>query len=477
MKFKLFFFLFLIFEIIIQIFAPIYANVFNIATKLKTQSSSNYQFIWDDFNGALGDLQGDDILTYGPSFGPFHNYEEITDKLHQASIAFPDIVDVFSIGKTYFGREIYCARVTNENYKEKKTEMLVVAQHHAREQITVENALYFLDTLLNGYEIDAPNTIELLKHKAIYIIPSLNIDGAKIIHKFPWQRKTARPIDADGDGIEDEYDGNAHVFEPSDINGDGYIDAFYRSETDYLWSYESFEGVDLDQDGLIGEDSIGGVDPNRNYDLGFGNPYSSTSEPNGEAYRGPYPFSENCTARLRDFIHEHDFRIAVSLHSGIQEIYCPINVTKNPKNDLDTDLYSEVASELTEITGFRHIYLDNRYNAGHWVNWMYWRGEEDTVLTFNIEVYGNFEGIMEEEIEPGLVRDRGVWDLFNPPANKVISNCELISEALIFLAEVPYFDESSSIIGFPIGLFVLIFAATTYLAIQYKKRLLNFNKM
>ncbi|MFX0141848.1 MAG: M14 family zinc carboxypeptidase [Candidatus Hodarchaeota archaeon] len=473
MKIKQFFFLIFLIEILIQTIAPIYLNILDNKLELRTQSTTNYQFIWDDYNGALGDLQGDDILTYGASFGPFHNYEEITEKLYQANLSFSEIINIFSIGKTYFGREIYCARVTDEQYQNKKTEMLVVAQHHAREQITVENALYFLDTLINGYQNSDPRILKVLKHKEIYIIPSLNIDGAKIIHKFPWQRKTARPIDADGDGIGDEYNGTDHVIEPSDVNGDGYIDAYFRSETGYLWSYDSFEGVDLDQDGLIGEDSIGGVDPNRNYDLGFGNPYSSTSDPNGEAYRGPHPFSENSTARLRDFIYENDFRIAVSLHSGIQEIYCPVNVSENPKNDLDTDLYSEVASELTEITGFKHIYLDNRYNAGHWVNWMYWKGEENIVLAFNIEVYGDPDGMVEEEIEPGLVKDRGVWDFFNPPANEVISNCELICEALIFLTDLPYFDEKSSIVGFPFRFFFLIFVAMTYLALLNKRRLLN----
>ncbi len=36
-------------------------------------SNDEYNFIWDELSGASGDIPGDDILFYGPSFGPFHN--------------------------------------------------------------------------------------------------------------------------------------------------------------------------------------------------------------------------------------------------------------------------------------------------------------------------------------------------------------------------------------------------------------------
>ena len=118
--------------------------------------SSEYHFIWEEFEGALGDLPGDDILSYGASFGPFHNYGEIFNKLSQSNESFPEIIDLFSIGKTFFGRDIYCVRITNESRQEKKTQMLVISQHHAREQITVENAFYFMDKLINGSIMSDP---------------------------------------------------------------------------------------------------------------------------------------------------------------------------------------------------------------------------------------------------------------------------------------------------------------------------------
>ena len=446
-----------------------------ILESLENQSPINYQFIWETYNGSLGDLPGDDILIYGESFGQFHNYEEIIYKLQQLNESFSEIIDVFSIGKTYFGRDIYCVRITDENHYSKKTEMLVVAQHHAREQITVENALFFLDQIVYGFLAQDTHILEILKNKEIYIIPSLNIDGAKVIHRFPWQRKTARPIDEDGDGIGDEYNGTSHVFEASDKNGDGYIDAYFREVTQYLWIPVGHEGKDLDHDGKIGEDGIGGVDPNRNYDYDFGNPEFSTNNASGETYRGLYPFSENCTARLRDFIQKHDFRIAISLHSGAQEFYSPKYAINYPKNEEDPSLYLKIATDLSQITGFPHIYFHPMVSAGHWVNWMYWNGEEDTTLAFCFEVYGNPAALTEElNSTTQLYKARGIWDTFNPPANQVISNCELIYNALYYLAELSYFQElenQPAVTGYPIIILLVIIPVITSIKILFLKKM------
>ncbi len=432
-----------------------------ILTETLPYNSSSYEYLWEEYEFASGDIEGDDILTYGATFGPFHNYKELTEKIIQLNDTFGEIVEVFSIGKTYFGRDIYCVRLTDEKYQEPKTEVLFIAQHHAREQVTVENALYFLDKIAFEWSKGNQTILDILGKKEIYVIPSLNIDGASVIHKFPWQRKTARPLDADGDGIRDEYDGKSHIFEPSDVDGDGFIECYTPEHPNYLGEVIGYEGIDLDSDGKIGEDSIGGVDPNRNYDYGWGNPDYSSDNFNDDTYRGPYPFSENCTARLRDFILDHDFRIAVSLHSGIDELYSPVNAFYEPKEEGDTELYREVTKEISAITGYRHWNMPVGGEAGHWLNWMYWNGEENSNIAICFEIYGNQKALTEKtDYNTGLTILKGVWDYFNPPANKVIENCELIYQALLYLTMVSYYDPKSQGIAFEEGFFFIVFLST-----------------
>ncbi len=88
---------------------------FEITSKLLT--GEGYTFIWEEYVDAPGDQQGDDSIVFDPSFGPYHNYSELVNKLMNLNTTYPEIIQVFTIGKTYFGREIYCVRITNETIK------------------------------------------------------------------------------------------------------------------------------------------------------------------------------------------------------------------------------------------------------------------------------------------------------------------------------------------------------------------------
>ena len=72
----------------------------------------------------------------------YHNYPEMVGEIKQAAIDFPDIVSVFSIGKSYQGRDIWAAKVSdNVATDEDEPEVLIDALHHAREHLTTEQAL------------------------------------------------------------------------------------------------------------------------------------------------------------------------------------------------------------------------------------------------------------------------------------------------------------------------------------------------
>ncbi len=126
--------------------------------------SDDYEWIWETYIGAPGDIYTEDVVFWGPSMGPYHNYTEVMTKVHELELFQPNIVDVFSIGKSHQGRDLWTVRLTNESYKGAKTQYYVVGAHHAREAITVENSLYFMDKLVyeainsNSEVLDLLNT-------------------------------------------------------------------------------------------------------------------------------------------------------------------------------------------------------------------------------------------------------------------------------------------------------------------------------
>ncbi|MFX1507133.1 MAG: M14 family zinc carboxypeptidase [Promethearchaeota archaeon] len=396
-----------------------------LANSIEIQSSEEYSFIWDEYKDAPGDQSGDDSVVFGPSFGPYHNYSELVNKLKKLNTTYPEIIQVFSIGKTYFGREIYCVCITNESITLPKTEVVIVSQHHAQEQINVENALYFIEKVIVDFYSSSIPIQTLLNTKAIYVIPSLNIDGAEFMSQNPWQRKTLRPIDEDGDGVEDEY-------EVQDVNMDGYVDGIYDASHNFI----GFEGKDLDGDGQIGNDKPGGVDPNRNYAYNFGKIPGASDNPTAWNYHGPHAFSENCTARFRDFVLKQNFITAVSLHSGM-DYSMIIGPSAYEDNTDDWDLYFSTGTKLQELTGFT-LEIGGVYaTSGVWDDWMYSNG---TLLAFTFETYGNpSEYYSFYNDTAGYYHHRGAWDYCNPPGDKVIENCKQTYSGLLFMVEeAPY---------------------------------------
>ena len=398
-------------------------------SSFKRDTREGYTFIWEDYEDAPGDQPGDDSVVFGPSFGPYHNYSELVKKLMNLNTTYPEIIQVFTIGKTYFEREIYCVRITNESNTHSKTEVLIVGQHHAQEQISVENALYFIDKIVDDFFQSSASIQTLLNTKALYVIPSLNIDGAEIMSQNPWQRKTLRPIDEDGDGVEDEY-------EVQDINKDGYVERIYDASGNFIGD----EGIDLDGDGRIGNDKPGGVDPNRNYPYAFGIQPGASDNPSAWNYHGPHPFSENCTARFRDFVLQRNFITAVSLHSGMQYsmILGPAAHEGGVLGGTDKDLYISTGSKLQELTGFSLEMGGAGYaTSGVWDDWMYLNG---TLLAFTFETYGNPSAYFTAKNATTHYQHHwGAWDFCNPPGDQVIENSAQTYQGLLFMAEeAPY---------------------------------------
>ncbi|UED86439.1 M14 family metallopeptidase [Streptomyces profundus] len=107
----------------------------------------------------------------------YHTYAEALADVAQLEAAHPDLVSSQVIGESYEGRDIVAVKVSaNVAVDEDEPEVLLTANQHAREHLTVEMALYTLGELTSQYGTD-PEITALLDSRELWVIPSVNPDG------------------------------------------------------------------------------------------------------------------------------------------------------------------------------------------------------------------------------------------------------------------------------------------------------------
>ncbi|MHA1214092.1 MAG: M14 family zinc carboxypeptidase [Candidatus Hodarchaeales archaeon] len=366
----------------------------------------------------------------------FHTPTELHEELENILSNAPNLVDMFTIGKSIQGREIYCLKITNKLDNRPKANSLIIAQHHSREQITVEASLRFILRLINNYGLDA-NITDYIDSQDIYVIPTLNPDGLYYVvgnrsglQPNEWLRKNLRAFDDDNDGLFDE--------DPAeDVNGDGIISGFdvYLKDLateSWIYSYDYLEGIDNDGDGLINEDRIGGVDLNRNYDYRWNDSSLDTGasgDTRDDTFPGTAPFSEPETQAYRDFVANYSFATAISLHSGINTTYFPWASTYGYA---EPTLYYNIFNDIKKILPDRFGSSISNHGsssssisytcAGEWGDWMYAR--QDCLVPMTFEIFhkagsNKYDELIVENDTHQIWRWDGMRDYFAPSEDKI----------------------------------------------------------
>src|ERR671914_2418442 len=150
------------------------------------------------------------------NFDAYLRYDELTQALHALAEEHPRFCKVESIGKSYEGREIWLAELTNAETgpAAQKPAFWVDGNTHAGEVTGSMAALYLIETLLEGYGSDECIT-NLLDRQAFYVLPRLSPDGAERYLTTPHSlRATPRPWPEP-----EEEPG----LQPDDVDGDGNI--------------------------------------------------------------------------------------------------------------------------------------------------------------------------------------------------------------------------------------------------------------
>src|SRR5262245_38221611 len=119
-------------------------------------------------------------------------------QIQSVAAAHPDTVRRFSIGRSAQGRKLWAVKISNNALiDELEPEVLLVAGQHAREHITIEQALYLLNQLTSG----DPRVVDLISKTEVYIVFNLNPDGSEYDTRseFPrfWRKNRQKPFGTD----------------------------------------------------------------------------------------------------------------------------------------------------------------------------------------------------------------------------------------------------------------------------------------
>jgi hypothetical protein len=83
----------------------------------------------------------------------YHTYDEVNGFLKKWAAEYPEIVDLYSVGKSFEGRDIWQITITNKSTGKDtdKPAMFIEGNRHSGEVTAAESALWFAAHILGGY--------------------------------------------------------------------------------------------------------------------------------------------------------------------------------------------------------------------------------------------------------------------------------------------------------------------------------------
>jgi len=317
------------------------------------------------------------------TFDYYHTYNEVVEILQKLEKAYPNLIKVVSIGKSFEGRDLIIAEVTNHltGSGTEKPGFYIDGNIHAGEVTGAEISLHTIWCLVNRYGSDKVVT-DLLDHIVYYILPKVNPDGSEFyLHNAEWVRGNMRPFDDDRDGKMDEDPSN-------DLNKDGIISQMRVPDPAGEWKIDPkdprnlikrrpwereglffkvySEGIDDDNDEKFNEDGTGGLDLNRNFPAIWNPEFIQPGT-------GRYPISESETKAVVKFIIEHpNIGVIINYHTAGRLLYVPTR--KNPRqeksNEEDREVFEFIGEKYSDIVG-GSVKLAGYKLSGMFIVWGY----------------------------------------------------------------------------------------------------------
>ncbi len=342
------------------------------------------------------------------SFDKYHTADVIYVWMKKWAEKFPDLVDLYEVGKSYEGRPIFQLTLTNKKTGKDtdKPAAFFEGGRHSGEVTAAECVLWMAKYLLENYGTD-PDVTHLLDTKTIYLKPINNPDGHNLyMNTFLSNRSTVRPSDDDRDGLLDE-----DAFD--DMDGDGKILTMrWKDAKKGTWIPDprdstgrimkrvpagqgiyltSSEGIDNDNDGRINEDGIGGLDLHRNYPENWRPASESTGRGYTQSGAGEYPLSETETRAVVIFLLTHpNIYVVNSMDTSVPMHLRPPSTSASQDRMYPEDLkwyrlFDEVGKKITGYEKAGDVYNDygngnplfgHGPDFGYWYYGAIWYGDE-----------------------------------------------------------------------------------------------------
>ncbi len=277
---------------------------------------------------------------FPPADSGYHSYAEVSDESAQIAARYPSLVQRFSIGKSYEGREIWALKISdNVALDEPEPEALFDASQHAREHLTVETAMYLVNELASQYASDA-RIRAIVDSREIWIVPNTNPDGA-------------------------EYDIES---------GTGY--RRWRKNRQ-----PTANGI--------------GTDLNRNWGFQWGCCDGSSSDPTDDVFRGASAFSAPETRAVRDLVLSRrvggvqQIKVAIDFHSYGELVMWPFAYTESdtaPGMSQDQrDAFAALGQSMAQSNGYKPQQASDLYiSDGNMRDWLW--GSEG-IFAYGFEIY------------------------------------------------------------------------------------------
>jgi len=117
--------------------------------------------------------------SFPAGYDGYHTYAELTQEVALVAAAHPDLVERFSIGHSFEGRQLWAVRVSQDVHVDHgRAEILFDGLHHGLEHLSLEMTLAIFHWLVDGYGRDAQIT-RLLHTRVVDIVFAVNPDGAE----------------------------------------------------------------------------------------------------------------------------------------------------------------------------------------------------------------------------------------------------------------------------------------------------------
>jgi hypothetical protein len=275
----------------------------------------------------------------------YHTYAELDAALDDAVADHGAILKRSVIGQSYEGRDIWVVKISDRvGRDESEPEVLSECGMHAREHITVEMCLYMIDLLTDNYGKSTAlgkRVTKLVNTREIWIIPSLNPDGAE-----------------------------------------------------YNISGGEFHGWRKNRQVNPGSDKVG-IDLNRNWGYMWNCCGGSGGQPKSARYRGQFPFEAVENRVLRDFILSRrvgglqQITIVFNWHSYGEFVMWPYGFTRTDvppqMTEDDHDVFVTIGQQMAALNGYKSKQGSDSYiYDGDFPAWAY---GDQRMFVYTFEMY------------------------------------------------------------------------------------------